>query len=234
MTLSRGEQNPSAPPRLGAMVLLSLCLHLFLAAAVAVWPRLAPKRTYYSPPHMVQLVSPAAVQPKEPSKPKVEPRPEPEKMPKKMVVKPEPKKKEQEQLSQALKRIQERVSGRKEPARKSPAPPQPVARSGSLRPEEVDLRFKLYYNQIWERVHDQWALPPNFRQQKGMETIVGIRIRRDGEIVRTWVEKESGNQVFDQAALRAITKANPLPPVPREHAEEYFEVGLRFTPEDFR
>ena len=38
--------------------------------------------------------------------------------------------------------------------------------------------------------------------------------------MKVWTEKPSGNTFFDQSALRAIAKANPLPPVPEGYGEE--------------
>ena len=67
---------------------------------------------------------------------------------------------------------------------------------------------------------------------KKPEAIIAIRIKRDGEIVKVWTEKSSGNTYFDQSALRAIAKSNPLPPVPEGYGEEYFELGIRFLPSE--
>ena len=45
-------------------------------------------------------------------------------------------------------------------------------------------------------------------------------------------EKKSGNPQLDESALRAIKKANPLPPLPPGIEEEKFDLGIRFKPSD--
>jgi len=97
----------------------------------------------------------------------------------------------------------------------------------------IDLRFQIYYGLIWSKIKDAWVLPENMTSSgKNLEAIIAIRIRKDGEIVKAWVEKSSGNTYFDQSALRAVSKANPLPPVPEGYSEEYFELGIRFFPSE--
>ena len=94
----------------------------------------------------------------------------------------------------------------------------------------TDLRFQIYYGMIWSKIKDSWVLPENTSDRKAEEAIIAIRIRKDGEIVDVRTEKSSGNSYFDQSALRAIYKANPLPPVPDGYKEEFFELGIRFFP----
>jgi colicin import membrane protein len=45
-------------------------------------------------------------------------------------------------------------------------------------------------------------------------------------------EKRSGNHYLDDSAMRAIKKANPLPPLPDVFRDEYLEIGIRFLPSD--
>ncbi len=97
----------------------------------------------------------------------------------------------------------------------------------------ADLKFQIYYSIIWSKIKDAWVLPENMTSaDKKLEAIIAIRIKKDGEIVKVWTEKSSGNNYFDQSALRAIAKANPLPPVPEGYGEEYFELGIRFLPSE--
>jgi colicin import membrane protein len=60
---------------------------------------------------------------------------------------------------------------------------------------------------------------------KDLETIIAIKILKNGTTIIKRVEKSSGNPEFDKSALRALTKANPLPPPPYE-----MEIGVRFNP----
>ncbi|MCX5719973.1 MAG: energy transducer TonB, partial [Nitrospirae bacterium] len=73
--------------------------------------------------------------------------------------------------------------------------------------------------EIWQ----QWVFPDT--GHKDLETIISIKIRKDGTITAQKIEKSSGNLIFDRSAIKAITKANPLSPPPYE-----MEIGVRFYP----
>jgi TonB family protein len=96
------------------------------------------------------------------------------------------------------------------------------------------LQSKLdeYYSRIWEKIKKEWTLPGDLLKGKpGLETIIVITIERDGKIQKSWFEKRSGNALYDQSAMRAIKKADPLPPIPKEFSDNTFEIGIRFYPE---
>ena len=90
----------------------------------------------------------------------------------------------------------------------------------------------VYYDMIWEKIKREWTLPGDLPKGKtGLETIIVIIIERDGKIQKSWFEKRSGNVLYDQSAMRAIKKAEPLPPIPKEFSDNTFEIGIRFYPE---
>ncbi len=64
-----------------------------------------------------------------------------------------------------------------------------------------------------------------------METVIVLIIEKDGRIQKLWFEKKSGNELYDQMAMRAIKKAEPLPPIPNELNENTLEFGIRFFPD---
>ena len=97
----------------------------------------------------------------------------------------------------------------------------------------MSVKFKIYYNLLWQRIHDVWVLPEEvLGGKKNLETIIAIRIAQDGQIEDIQFEKKSGNPYLDESALRAIKKANPLPPLPAGVGTDKFDVGVRFTPSD--
>jgi TolA protein len=83
--------------------------------------------------------------------------------------------------------------------------------------------FDEYYTKIRREIWQHWAFPDT--GQKGLEAIISIRITKDGTISIQRIEKSSGNPFFDKSAIRAITKASPLPPPPYE-----MEIGVKFYP----
>jgi colicin import membrane protein len=97
----------------------------------------------------------------------------------------------------------------------------------------MSLKHKMYYNKIWERIRGAWVLSEGaLGGKKDLETIIAIRIAKDGRIVEIQFEKKSGNAQLDESALRAIKKSDPLPPLPPGFEGDTFDVGVRFTPSD--
>jgi TonB family protein len=89
-----------------------------------------------------------------------------------------------------------------------------------------------YYDMIWAKVKKEWTLPGDISKgNAGLETIIVIIIERDGKIQKSWFEKRSGNALYDQSAMRAIKKADPLLPLPKELSDSTFEIGIRFHPD---
>lgn len=108
-----------------------------------------------------------------------------------------------------------------------------VTGTGPARPEggkgrSADLRFRAYYDQIWGKIRSSWVLPAGVATEGRLLTVVGIRISPSGEIEQYWIEKKSGNEYYDQSAIRAIRKSDPLPSLPKDLANEPLEVGVNF------
>ena len=80
---------------------------------------------------------------------------------------------------------------------------------------------------IIEKIRDEWEIPPDF-DSSGLEVEISIKIDRSGKVVYKAIEKSSGNILFDQSALKAISKASPLDIPPLLLVME--EIVLRFYP----
>jgi TonB family protein len=95
-----------------------------------------------------------------------------------------------------------------------------------------ESRLNDYYNMIWAKIKKEWTLPGDLSEGRtNLETIIVVVIDRSGRIQKSWFEKKSGNSQYDQMAMRAIKKAEPLPAIPKEFSDETFEFGIRFYPE---
>lgn len=96
----------------------------------------------------------------------------------------------------------------------------------------VSTRDQVYLTELWERIQRNWILSEVLVQKpRGLVAVVMLRIRKDGVLERAWLEQGSGNQRFDESALRATEKASPFPPPPAGTSGSY-EVGVRFRVED--
>jgi TonB family protein len=78
-----------------------------------------------------------------------------------------------------------------------------------------------YYSLITSKIWGQWVYPD--LSSTGLETVVSIKIDKEGRIVSQDIEKSSGNRLFDRNAAKALLNASPLPPPPFE-----MEIGVRF------
>ena len=99
----------------------------------------------------------------------------------------------------------------------------------------ANIRFKAYYDRIWAQIKSSWVLPEGVTAKVSLITVVRIRIAASGEIEQSWIEERSGNDYYDQSALRAIRKANPLPYLQRLIAQFIRQgrqgVGFSDSPE---
>lgn len=94
--------------------------------------------------------------------------------------------------------------------------------------EEGDPRVNAYYSEIWRRIKLQWALPGGMMPKNALESVVSITILRNGAVTDPKFEKTSGNLYFDESVMKAIQKANPLPPLPEWISGASLSIGIRF------
>jgi TonB family protein len=89
-----------------------------------------------------------------------------------------------------------------------------------------------YYGTIWTQIKKEWTMPGNvITKKEDLETIVVLIIDKQGKVQKTWFEKKSGNSLYDQSTVRAIKKAEPFPPLPKELGEDSLELAIRFLPD---
>ncbi len=87
----------------------------------------------------------------------------------------------------------------------------------------------MYGEQIRQRIQQQWRLV-NDQGVGGLKAVLEVQIRKTGEIVNIKVMTRSGNELFDEAAVRAVNKAAPLPPVPEAIVQASTKLILTFLP----
>ena len=133
----------------------------------------------------------------------------------------------------ALDDIQKRVARReKSEERKAVVSPSAPIISSPKTIVNIESKLNEYYSMIWTKIKEGWTIPENLIREKEMvdiETIIVLTIERNGKIQKWWFEKKSGNDLYDQMAARAIKKAEPFPPIPKEFSENTLEIGIRFS-----
>lgn len=80
------------------------------------------------------------------------------------------------------------------------------------------LPFILYTQEVKQRVKQSWIVAEH---KSGLTAVVRFGILANGEVVGVELTERSGDIVFDESAIRAVRKANPLPPPPEAYRNEF-------------
>ena len=229
------------------MVGVSLILHIALVVFLNLnpWPTIIKVRpTAYT----VTLMPVSIPEPQIPKTP-LPPLPKEEKIKPVEKVKPvekpkkddivekvkKPPKESMKRLQEALDEIRKKAAldeMRKRVARKEREEERPTAIPSAKTSLEMESKLNEYYSLVWAKIKGTWTIPENLlKEMVDLETIIVLIIERNGKIKKCWFEKKSGNVLYDQSAMRAIKKAEPLPPVPKELGEDTLEIGIRFFPD---
>lgn len=146
-----------------------------------------------------------------------------------------PPKESMKRLQEALDEIRKKAALdeiRKRVARKEREEERPTAIPSAKTSLEMESKLNEYYSLVWAKIKGAWTIPENLlKEMVDLETIIVLIIERNGKIQKFWFEKKSGNVLYDQSAMRAIKKAEPLPPIPKELGEDTLEIGIRFFPD---
>jgi protein TonB len=252
--MSNGAGRPAGAHQRNGMrrwLVVSLAAHVSFFAAVTVLahPRFTvPKRMDTipislaaglpaPPPGQMHRAEPPAVRPTFPA---------PKPQPRKTVAKPPPKPPDQEKrpVLQQQEQAQRKRTARKEqpqpqfPKRGSADTTQVVSSDlpavGDLRGtmqlqvEGQILPYSYYVQVVQQKIARYWEPPPEL-SASGAAVIVWFRIEKDGSVNTSYVEEPSGSIEFDTSALRALERAEPLPPLPEEYPGDYLVFHLRFV-----
>jgi TonB family protein len=103
--------------------------------------------------------------------------------------------------------------------------------TGSIAVDASDFPFTYYLRLIQSKIGERWT-PPRAAATGGERVIVLFEIQRDGQVREPSVERSSGNALYDQSAVRAVTEASPFPPLPPEFKASSLRVhfGFEFQP----
>ncbi len=131
----------------------------------------------------------------------------------------------QERLAK-IQEQRERIQQEEERARQAAA-----AAAARQQAEELQIKFKEYYDAVSKDIRDQWIVPEWVRR-RNVEILVSVRIGRDGRILSTTIEKRSGDPALDDSVVKALEKAKQrgLPPLPDGYTNSELEFGLIFNP----
>jgi protein TonB len=102
--------------------------------------------------------------------------------------------------------------------------------TGDVALDVADFPFAYYIATVKRKIATNWQVPGT--AGAATHCRVYFRIERSGSIDAAAVENSSGNFLFDQAALRAVVQADPLPPLPGGFPDTYLGVHFSFAFEE--
>ena len=109
-------------------------------------------------------------------------------------------------------------------------PNAPAAAASKVSVDASDFPFTYYLRQLHAKVSEQWRRPALVASEQN-STVIYFEITREGQIRgEPRIKQSSGNELYDQAALRAVVSAIPFPPLPREFPGQYLQVNFGFDP----
>lgn len=111
----------------------------------------------------------------------------------------------------------------------SAASPSSIIASGKASSNGPIFKFPSYLQNMENKISGQWIPPGLALHEEGAGTIIRFNVTKEGKIEAIEVEKSSGNNQFDQAAMRAVYAAAPLPPLPEGLNEDRLNVHFSFT-----
>ena len=145
------------------------------------------------------------------------------------------KKVDEKRRKEEVARIRDRIA--EEESREEVGGGEPAAGSwgipaGKGMIASLPLNYRLYYQAIEQKIKNNWnlALPRGvIEDMRGMEVVLSITIRSDGEITDISFEEKTGNVYLDESAFRSVKKSSPLPPFSEYNIREtFFETGIIF------
>jgi colicin import membrane protein len=90
------------------------------------------------------------------------------------------------------------------------------------------IPMQIYRMEVENRIYSNWAYP----EQKELKAMILLTVRRDGTILETKLKRRSGDPLFDESALKAVKRSDPLPPFPEIYKKSYAEIEIIFNPQN--
>ncbi len=88
------------------------------------------------------------------------------------------------------------------------------------------FKYDYYLGIIKNKVDNRWNQPVT--HNKTRKALIEFTISRKGDVSNVRVSDSSGDNYFDQTALRAVTLSTPFPPLPQGFKGDSLRVHYRF------
>ncbi len=108
-------------------------------------------------------------------------------------------------------------------------PPLVTRPQTALKVAGTNSALSQYLALIQNKISALWTAPPVDLSGKPLQVVIRFRLHRTGSVTAVEIERTSGNGYYDDAGLRAVKAALPLPPFPASLAEPYLDAHFSFT-----
>ncbi len=94
----------------------------------------------------------------------------------------------------------------------------------------TNFPYPWYITQVRNALWTAWqkTKPKN---GQGLTALVSFNIDRNGAVFETQIERSSGDEAYDYAALNAAKNSDPYPPLPEDFGKEILTVTVEFRQE---
>ncbi len=108
-------------------------------------------------------------------------------------------------------------------------PPPPEETQATISLETADKRYMPYAKILKAMISRHWRYPPEAKDNllEG-KLMVLFSLAKKGNLVQVEITRNSGHEILDQEALRAIRTAAPFPPFPEHIAVSKLNIKVNF------
>ncbi|MBI1910495.1 MAG: TonB family protein [Deltaproteobacteria bacterium] len=102
--------------------------------------------------------------------------------------------------------------------------------SGSRGESSLRNSEQRYGAMVGSIINDNWTIYEESLKIDKVSVILSLKIDRNGNLLDNRIKESSGNARFDEMLLKAVKKASPFPPFPKDLKNTYIEGDFRYCP----
>ncbi len=87
--------------------------------------------------------------------------------------------------------------------------------------------YSYYLNILLNKINKNWRNPFKGKDVT-LKSIVYFEVDKNGKIYNVRLEENSGDQIYNETTIRAVTLTKKLPPLPQEFSDDYLKIHLEF------
>ncbi|MFC1567154.1 energy transducer TonB, partial [bacterium] len=87
--------------------------------------------------------------------------------------------------------------------------------------------FKYYLTLVQSKITANWDVDNKYGTSK--RVVVLFKISKKGELLESKIEESSRDDYYDEAALAAVKKSAPFPPLPQQYDEDTLNIHFGFS-----